>query len=169
MRRPRRCHSPFEAALKASPQQPDALKELGLIELRLGRFQQARERFEFLAKSRPFDYEIRSLHAQALERLGQKALALAENAQAAQLRKEHDRMLTLRSNLSRNPNDLDARFQFARWLIEFGEPDEGLRWTREILRTDPRHAPTHRLLADYYRKRGDNGLANYHNLMSNGP
>ena len=159
----------FEAALKASPNQPDALKELGMIELRLGRFAQACERFELLARSSPFDHEIRQLHAEALKLLGKKASARAENAEAARLRKEHDKMLTLRYNLSRNPNDLDARFQFARWLIEFGQPDEGLRWTREILRTDPRHAPTHRLLADYYRKRGDNGLANYHNLMSNGP
>ena len=44
-----------------------------------------------------------------------------------------------------------------------------MRWTSEILRTDPRHAPTHRLLADHYRKQGDAGLANYHMLMSSGP
>ncbi len=159
----------FEAAVAASPRQPDALKELGLIELRLGRFQKACERFEFLARAEPFNHEIRFLHAQALELLGQNARAREEESEAARLRKEHDRMLTLRYNLSRHPNDLDARFQFARWLVEFGQPDEGLRWTKEIFRTNPRHAPTHRLLADYYRKQGDNGLANYHQLMSSDP
>jgi tetratricopeptide (TPR) repeat protein len=159
----------FEAALKVSPSQPDAEKELGLIELRLGRLQQACERFKLLTKNQPFDHEIHYLYAQALGLLGQEARARDEREQAAHLRKERDRMLTLRYNLSRNPNDLDARFQFARWLIEFGQPEEGLRWTTEILRTDPRHAPTHRLLADHYRKNGDAGLANYHMLMSSGP
>ena len=53
-------------------------------------------------------------------------------------------MLTLGDNLSRNPGDLDARFQLAKCLIEFGHPEEGLRWTKEILRTNPHHAPTHR-------------------------
>jgi Flp pilus assembly protein TadD len=159
----------FEAAVKLNPSQPDAQKELGLIELRLGRFQKACERFELLTRNQPFDPQIRYLYAQALGLLGQQARARDEGAQAAQLRKERDRMLTLRYNLSRNPNDLDARFQFARWLIEFGQSAEGLRWTSEILRTDPRHAPTHRLLADHYRKTGDAGLANYHMLMSSGP
>ena len=44
--------------------------------------------------------------------------------------------------------------------------DEGLKWTREILRADPRHVPTHRLLAEYYGKQGNAGLANYHRVMA---
>ena len=159
----------FETALEATPRQPDALKELGLIELRLGRFQKACERFEFLARNKPFDHEIRHLYAQALGLLGHQNRARDESAHAAYLRKEHDRMLTLRYNLSRNPNDVNARFQFAKWLLEFGQEEEGLRWSKEILRADPHHAPTHHALADYYQKRGENGLANYHQLMSSGP
>jgi tetratricopeptide (TPR) repeat protein len=159
----------FETALEATPRHPDALRELGLIELRLGQYQKAYERFEFLARSKPFDHEIRYLYAQALELLGHQDRARDESAHAAHLRKEHDRMLTLRYNLSRNPNDLNARFQFAKWLLEFGQEEEGLRWTKEILRAEPRHGPTHHALADYYQKRGENGLANYHQLMSSGP
>ena len=50
----------------------------------------------------------------------------------------------------KNPQDLDTRFKVAKWMMEHGHEDEGLKWTKEILRADPRHAPTHRVLADYY-------------------
>ncbi len=53
-------------------------------------------------------------------------------------------------------------------MLEHGHVNEGLKWTTEILRSDPHHAQTHRVLADYYQKRGDAGLANYHRLMASG-
>ena len=49
-------------------------------------------------------------------------------------------------------------------MMEHGHEDEGLKWTKEILRADPRHAPTHRVLAEYYARHGEPGLANYHRL-----
>jgi Tfp pilus assembly protein PilF len=54
----------------------------------------------------------------------------------------------------------------ARWMLENGHQQEGLKWTSEILRAEPRHGPTHRLLAEYYQKQGNAGRANYHNLMA---
>ena len=42
-------------------------------------------------------------------------------------------------------------------MLEHGHDDEGLKWTREILRADPNHVPTHRVLAEYYQKHGDLG------------
>jgi tetratricopeptide (TPR) repeat protein len=159
----------FEAALQASPRQLDALKELALIELRLGRFQKACERYQLLTQIAPFDHEIRFSYAQALKLEGLEARSRVELAQANRLRQEHDQMMKFRYNLLRNPNDLDSRFQVARWLIEYGHQEEGLRWAQEIFRADPRHAPTHRVLADHYRRQGDSGLANYHLLMSSSP
>jgi tetratricopeptide (TPR) repeat protein len=158
----------FEAALAASPQHRDALKELGLIELRLGQFQKACERFALLTKMDPYDYEIRYSHAKALELVGDQARSRVEFAQASRLRDENEEMLKFRYNLFKNPSDLDSRFHVARWLLEHGHHEEGLKWTAEILRADPRHVPTHRILADYFRNKGDAGLANYHVLMSMG-
>ena len=37
---------------------------------------------------------------------------------------------------------------------------------RPRLFAEPRHGPTHKLLAEYYRKRGELGLANYHDFMA---
>ena len=51
-------------------------------------------------------------------------------------------------------------------MLGHGHTDEGLKWAREILRADPRHAPTHRILAEHFAKHGDPGLANYHRAMA---
>jgi len=156
----------FETSLEANPREPETLKELGQIDLRLGRSQQARQRLELLIQIQPFDHEVRYSYAQALKLCGDEARARAELARAALLRKEHDQLIQLRFRLQKNPTDLDARFQIAKWMMEHGHEQEGLKWTKEILRAHPRHEPTHGILAAYYDKRGESGLANYHRLSA---
>jgi tetratricopeptide (TPR) repeat protein len=156
----------FESALELNPRDPEALKELGQIDLRLGRLQKARERFQLLVQIQPFDHEVRYSYAQALNATGALEQSRAEIAVAARLRKEHDQIVQLRYGVLKNPRDVAARFQVARWMMEHGHEDEGLKWTKEILRANPRHAPTHRILADYYAKHGEAGLANYHRLSA---
>ena len=156
----------FETSLEANPREPETLKELGQIDLRLGRSQQARERLERLIQIQPFDHEVRYSYAQALKLSGDEARARVELAQAARLRKEHDQLVQLRFRLIKHPHDLDARFQVAKWMMEHGQEQEGLKWTKEILRTDPWHPPTHGILAAYYHKRGESGLANYYRLSA---
>ena len=156
----------FEAALKVDPRQPDALKELGQIDLRLGRFRKACERLGRLTEIQPYEYEVRYSYAQALKLSGDQARFRIETEHAARLRKEQDHILQLRASLLSNPNNAAIRFEVAKWMLENGHQEEGLKWTAEILRAEPRHAPTHRLLADYYQKHGNPGQANYHRLMA---
>ena len=159
----------FEAALEVDPRHLDALKELAQADLRLGRFDRACRRFELIIQAEPYDHVIHSSYSRALELSGDAARARSEAELSARLRKESDRMAQLQYNLLQNPNDLASRFEVARWLLEHGKADEGLRWTREILRTRPDHLPTHQVLADYYEKHGDPGLANYHRLRASAP
>jgi tetratricopeptide (TPR) repeat protein len=156
----------FEAAVEADPREPAALKELAQTEMRTGRLQQACERFKVLVQIEPYDHEIRYMYSQVLNRLGDEAQFRVESELAVRLRKEHDEFLQLGIKLVQGDDDLESRFRVAKWMLEHGHHDEGLNWTNDILRTQPRHAPTHRLLADYYRKHGDAGLANYHSLMA---
>jgi tetratricopeptide (TPR) repeat protein len=158
----------YEAALAVDPRRADALKEMAQLDLRLGRSAQARRRLELLVQIEPFDHEIRYAYAQALRSAGDPEKARAEGERAAQLRKEHDRIVQLRSDILKDPNDLASRLEVARWMLEHGHAEEGLGWAREILRSHPRHAPTHRALADYFAGHGDPGLANYHRAMASG-
>jgi tetratricopeptide (TPR) repeat protein len=156
----------FEAALALDPRQPGALKELAQIDLRLDRYEPACRRLEALIPLEPYDPRIRSSYARALEQLGDRPRARSQAELAARLQRDLDRYLQLQYNLLKNPTDLETRSEIARWLLEHGQAEDGLRWTEEILRMNPRHPPTHRALADYYQKRGDAGRANYHRLMA---
>jgi tetratricopeptide (TPR) repeat protein len=158
----------FEKALEVSPRDAAALKELAQIDLRLGRFEKARDRLEQLAQIQPFDPDAHYSLARALHVLGDEKRAREEGERATQLRKEEGEIVQWRETLLKNPANLTARFEVARWMLLHGHDDEGLRWTAEILRADPGHALTHRLLADYQQKRGNLGLANYHRLMAGG-
>jgi Flp pilus assembly protein TadD len=156
----------FEAALRVDPRDPETLKELGQLDLRLGRIPQACARLKLSSEIEPFDHEVRYSYAQALKLAGQADQSKKELEQAARLRSEHDQIVQLRYSLLKNPSDLDSRFQIAKWMLEHGHEDEGLKWTKEILRAQPRHAQTHRVLADYYTRHGQTGLANFHRLSA---
>jgi hypothetical protein len=133
--------------------------------MRLRRFAQACGRFELLTQIDPFDPEIRYSYAQALKLHGDDDRARPELELASRLRQEHDQIVQLRHKLLKNPSDLESRFECAQWMLDHGHDKEGLDWTKEILRTEPNHTPTHRLLVDYYQKHGEPGLANYHRTM----
>ena len=156
----------WETALKTNPRDPETLKELGQLDLRLGRIEQACQRLKLLTEIEPFDHEVRYSYAQALKLAGDTGQSKKELELATRLRKEHDQIVQLRYSVLKNPSDLDSRFQIAKWMMEHGHEDEGLKWTKEILRADPRHAPTHGVLADYYGKHGEPGLANFHRLIA---
>lgn len=156
----------YEQALKADPRQPEALKQLAQADVRLGRMASARDRFKILTELDPFDYETRYSYAQTLRRLGDEDGFRRENAAAGRLRKENDEITQLRSDIMKSPDDVELRYRVAKWMLEHGHTAEGLKWTSEVLRVNPNHAPTHKILADHYAKNGEAGLANYHRLMA---
>jgi tetratricopeptide (TPR) repeat protein len=158
----------FEAALAADPRQPEALKELAQIDLRRGRHKDACARLAILTEVEPFDADIRYSFAQALRLVGDDARSRVEGERAARLRRDNDRIDELRKVLLRQPGDVNTRYEVARWMLEHGHQSEGLEWAALILRAEPGHAPTHRLLADYYEKKGNPGLANFYRSQSSG-
>jgi tetratricopeptide (TPR) repeat protein len=156
----------FEAALKVNPRTADALKDLALADTRAGNPKKACERYKVLVELEPFDFEIRYAYAQASRLSGDETLARRESELAAQLRKDNDRIFNVRQQLLSNPNDITLKYEAARWMLDHGHETEALDWTKEILRVEPRHAPTHAMLVTYYEKHGNTGLANYHRLMT---
>jgi tetratricopeptide (TPR) repeat protein len=68
--------------------------------------------------------------------------------------------------VARFPNDPDRRFQAGELFLRNGFEEQGLRWMNSALRIDPRHRPTHKYLAEYYRKTGQPHRAAEHQLRS---
>jgi type IV pilus assembly protein PilF len=154
----------FNEALAIGPKDPVALRQLGLIEIRNGRYIQARDLFAKAVEVAPDDIEIRYNYALALKLAGDDARAAEETLVTDRLRAEQQRIADLRVALRQNPDDDDSRAEVAKWLIEHGHEEEGLEWTELILRKKPGHPANCQLLADYHAKKGNFGLANYYRL-----
>ena len=56
--------------LQTNPRDPETLKELGQLDLRLGRFEKACKRLKLLSEIEPYDHEVRYSYAQALKIAG---------------------------------------------------------------------------------------------------
>jgi len=156
----------FRAALAADPAEPNALAGLALIDLRNGRYAQARDRLKAALAADPYSPEAHYNYARALKLTGDDARSRAESALSERLRKEHERMNTVRGDLLTKPDDVPLRLEAARWMVDHGRASEGVEWAELILRDHPDHPAACRLLAEYHRKLGNVGLANYYLLAA---
>ena len=57
----------------------------------------------------------------------------------------------------------------AQWLMTHGHEQEAIDWANLVLAADPSHPGMNRLLADYYRKSGQIGLADLHEARARPP
>ncbi len=85
----------------------------------------------------------------------------AEQCQARfqQAEKDIKRLDALMQHLKEQPDDPDRRCQVAEIFLRHNQGSEGERWLLTTLRMHPDHAPTQKLLADYYRRIGRHDLA----------
>ena len=158
----------FASALEVDPRQADAIKELAQIDIRAGRFDQARRRLERLTQIEPFDHFVRYSYAQALKLAGEPEKAAhrvgacdadARRAGPARPAPVHHPQESRRPGLAMRGRPVDAHPRPRRRGPEVGQRDP---------RADPRHAPTHQALAEHYAANGNPGLANYHRTMASG-
>jgi len=154
----------LEAALQHDPRALEALKGLGRVALASGDLDQARDALERAWERDPQEPQIAYQLALIHRRLGNETEAERYRAITERLQREIEEIRTLRDALVEQPNNVDRMYEAARWLIEHGQPEEALRWTKRILSLQPSHSPTCRLLADHYRATGDLALANYYEL-----
>jgi len=152
----------LDRALTLAPHDSEVLGARATLELRQGHLEAALGYFDQAVKSDPFDHRNRYQRMLILARLGRKDEANAERAAADRLKDELTRFNQIRLELLRNPLDSQLRSQVASWLMEHGHADEAVDWANLVLRSDPAHPAMNRLLADYYRKNGQLGLANFH-------
>src|SRR5271157_6436556 len=156
----------FERAVKLDPRDVRPLMERGKLEVGRGRLESGLTFFDQAMSIDAGEPEVHYQRSLVLTRLGRTALAKAEQDTSARLRAKREHIQKLLNEMLGAPGDLDHQYDAACWLFEHGHPEEGLRWTEKILREQPRHAKTNRLLADYYEKKGSHGLANFCQLQA---
>jgi tetratricopeptide (TPR) repeat protein len=164
--RPDEARRHLDWALELAPNDASALKERAAIVSRLGQFETALEDLDRAAKLHPYDGEVLYRRSLALSRLGRTEEAQAAQQAANRLREDTARLNVLRDRLNADPTNDDLCVEVARWLLDHGQDEEGLRWTKTVLARHPGHGPTNRLLVEYYQRNGDPGRANYYRLQA---
>lgn len=124
--------------------------ELGEVECAAGNHEKAVEYFLDALNRNPRAWRIRFSLATALQRSGRAAEAKPhfERFQAAKDALElcHMHILKLRDD----PAITESRYELGRAFLEHISERQGLVWLNSVLTYDPKHGPTHELLADYF-------------------
>jgi tetratricopeptide (TPR) repeat protein len=158
----------LDRGLELAPGKMQPLIERAKIDLRHGKFAAA---LAFLDRAREIDateIEVHYLRGLVLSRQGRQAEAREEQEIADRLRKDGEELKKLHQRLVGSPRDLKLQYEAAKWLFDHGHPEEGLRWAEKILKEKPGDGPTGVLLADYYQKKGNPGLANFYRSQASG-
>jgi tetratricopeptide (TPR) repeat protein len=101
--------------------------------------------------------------AQCLRRLGQEPEATEMAKRGTEAEKDARRLFELTSRLiPESPRNADLYFEAGQIQLRYQHQDQALNWFSRALQEDPKHLPTHRVLAEYFEKTGNLPLANFH-------
>jgi tetratricopeptide (TPR) repeat protein len=150
--------------IELDPKNAEPYKELAEAASRRGEWAAALARLDRAIALDPFDVAARNSRGFTLARLGRVDEARAEQAAAARLRADLDRLTSARARLVQSPHDLNSQLQVARWMFEHAHDQEGARWAVKILAEWPDEPEASRLLVGYHQRRGEIGLANFYRV-----
>jgi tetratricopeptide (TPR) repeat protein len=156
----------LDRAAELAPRDTRPLLERARIDQRSGNLDRALAVLDRAIGIDAEELELHYLRSLALRRLGRKKEALAEVELSGRLRRDQEELSEILGALNASPRDVQLQYNAARWLFEHGHPEEGLRWAEKILRAQPSHPGTNRLVADHYERRGDPGLARFYRLQA---
>jgi tetratricopeptide (TPR) repeat protein len=149
-------------AVEHDPKQVDALKGLARIAQQSGQFAEALDHLSVAEEVDPYNHEIVYQQSLVLARLGQSDEAERKRQRSNHLRAQADQIGALRDALIRDPDNVDLQHRVARWLIENGQAEEGIRWAEKALKDHPGHRPLCLLLVNHYEAIGQTELANFY-------
>jgi tetratricopeptide (TPR) repeat protein len=156
----------LDRALEIDPKDIAVLDARAAAALRRGRAAEALELIDRALAIDPNDNERYHRRALALDRLGRRDEARAAREAANRLRREFAELEDLRVQLMKTPRDRDLQSRLAHWLLDHDRDEEGLLWARRALEGPGGHPATARLLADYYDRKGQAGLANFYRTQA---
>jgi tetratricopeptide (TPR) repeat protein len=152
----------LDQALALAPRNTAVLGARAAVDMRARRLASALRYLDRAVKIDPFDRANRYERMLVLTQLGKKAEADAERQALDQIRKDRAEFDRITDALVKYPLDPALRAAAAQWLMTHGHEQEAIDWANLVLAADPSHPAMNRLLADYYRKSGQIGLADLH-------
>ena len=143
----------LDRALEIDRRDPGALKGRAEIDAARREPKKALDRLNQALEIDPFDTEALYSRGRIRAMLGDAAGSKRDLDLFKHYKNDHAELLELRGLLIVNPNNNALRGKVAAWMFAHGRDSDGLGWAKAILASDPDHAATNSLLADYYSKR----------------
>jgi tetratricopeptide (TPR) repeat protein len=159
----------LDRGLALAPRDPELLGARAAVEANARRFSSALDYIDLAVRADPFDRANHFQRMVILTKLGKRAEAEAERQAVEDLRKDRAEFDRISRALVTAPLDPELRAAAARWLMTHGHEQEAIEWANLVLAGDPSHPAMNRLLAEYYRKKGEIGLANRHEALAPPP
>ncbi|WP_152049566.1 tetratricopeptide repeat protein [Tautonia marina] len=153
-------------ALAREPDHLEAIKGLARLYQQTGRVEESLAQFNRAAELDPEQADIPYQQSLLLARLGRREEAEQMRERSEQLRAQAAEIERLRDALVRDPGNAELQYETARWLIEHGHAEEGVRWAEKAITTVPGHRPSCLLLAEYYEATDQPDLANFYRFKA---
>jgi tetratricopeptide (TPR) repeat protein len=155
----------LDTLLAGSPSHAAAFTERGRLAFHERHPEQAETWLRQAVKLAPHDRAAHYLLHLALEAQDKRAEDQKVVARLREIEADSSRLTTLLSRLKEAPRDPGVRTEIGQVLLRVGREPEGEQSLRTALQYDPRFAPAHAALADYYERIGQGRLAAKHRRL----
>ena len=155
----------LDKLLAGSPNHAAALTERGRLAFHEQHPHQAETWLRQAVKVAPHDRAAHYLLHLALEAQDKGAEDQQVVARLREIEADQSRLTTLMSRLKEAPGDPGVRTEIGQVLLRVGREPEGEQSLRTALQYNPRFAPAHAALADYYQRIGQLLLAAEHRRL----
>lgn len=152
--------------LELNSEDQDARFAMAKSQLMEGAAKDAAQTLEQLHQENPYSLPIQYSLASALQASGSTERAAEMYKQVNEAEEKLRRKQLLLDTLIKNPNEPEARYEIAMISMKHESPVEGLRWLLSVIDLNPRHAPAHSALADYYHGIGKLDLEEKHRKLA---
>ena len=157
----------LDAVLQEESDHPEALVERGKVALQMGRADQAEDWTRRALAADPNNYTAAFQLELSLNMAGKHAEAEEAGQKRKQLEAEMQRLQTLMAvQLAKpGPHPPSLYHELGAIFLRRGDQNQALHWFFKGLERDPRYLPTHRVLAEFFTRAGDEGHAAQHRAM----
>jgi tetratricopeptide (TPR) repeat protein len=156
----------LDELLREEPRHAAALSERGKVELTDGKAADAEPWLRRALAEAPYDRQTVYNFVECLNQIGKTEEAEEWRAKLKIIDVDMARLAAVTKEVIKAPNDPALRTEAGVLFLRTGEEEEGRRWLEMAVKLDPRHRPAHKALAGYYRKHGQNSLAERHERLA---
>ncbi len=139
-------------SVEEAPEHFESAATLGDLESEAGNYQEAYKWLKLAVDKNPRDLTARYSLALTLRRLGQIEQSDSIIAEVQKARTALERANPLRDRIAAKPDDLEARMELGKLLLENESMRMGRFWLQSIFKFDPNYREAHRALAEHYRQ-----------------